>query len=170
MQQISRFTLGGRTLPLDLHNVWVDAAGLPLTVADGPIAFDFIFRDIRFAGRYEQNGEDALLKLRGDAGPMPFTAEAGAARFGLARIVEAACDLLGPMFRIDQGRILIRTERAIKAPVTACTLVAAVAEALLPAAPYLELITVYVRPPMSPAKRGESAVRPEWRRRSVTLR
>lgn len=165
MSQTSRFILGGRPLPLDLHTLWVDEHGQPLHVGSGPIQFDFTYRDIRFAGRYEEGDKLARLKLVGDAGPLPFTAESPAARAGLARIVEAANEALGPVFRIVQGRILLGTELSVPTPVTATSLVGAVAELLLPAAPYLELIALYVRPPLAPHKPGEGSLRPEWRRR-----
>ena len=45
--------------------------------------------------------------------------------------------------------------------------IAAVAAALIPAVPYLDLIAVYIRPPMAPARRGEPALRREWRHKAL---
>ena len=54
-------------------------------------------------------------------------------------------------------------------PLTATVLVTAATNFLIPARPYLDLIAEVVRPPLAPAKPGESSVRPGWRRlRAVT--
>lgn len=175
MSKTSRFSLGGKTLPIDVHSAWVDVEGLPIDVG-GPVLFEFSYHDVRFAGRYEEDSGQAHLKLVGDAGPLPFTAEAPAARAGLARIVEAANDVLalkgqGPAFRITHGRIMLGRDLPVVTPVTATGLVATIAAFLIPATPYLDLMSVYVRPPLAPAKAGESAVRPEFRlRRAISVR
>ncbi len=163
------FTLGGKALPVDLHTVWTDDDGQALTVSDGVIQFDFGYRDIHFAGRLEQAAGQAHLKLVGDLGPMPFSAESPAARAGLARIIEAAnADLGAEAFRVTQGRVLLGSDMAVAVPVSATGLVTPVTLFLLPAEPYLELIAMYIRPPLATAKRGESAVRPEWRKKKLS--
>jgi hypothetical protein len=170
MSKTHPFILGGKPLPLDLHTVWADDDGQPLSVGDGPINFDFRFRDVPFAGCTEESGGRVGLKLVGDVGPLPYTAESPAARTGLVRIVEAANEAIGDAFRIHQGRVLLGIERGIPAPLTATGLVTAVATFLLPAAPYLELIAIYIRPPLAAARKGESAVRPEWRKARLSAR
>jgi hypothetical protein len=130
----------------------------------GILQFDFTYRHIRFACRYQDDENGGILRLAGDAGPLPYTAESPAARAGLGTIVADANDLLGPTFRFSQGRILLIASCPVSRPLTASAVVAAVAAVLLPATPYLDLISVYVRPPCAPAKPGESALRPEWRR------
>ena len=128
--------------------------------------FDFSYRHIRFAGRLEQAAAKAHLKLVGDVGPMPFSAESPAARAGLARIIDAANAHLGAcLFRVTQGRVLLGTDLEIAVPVSATGLVTPMARFLLPSLPYLELIAMYIRPPLATARRGESSVRPEWRRK-----
>lgn len=165
MSKSNAFSLGGMSLPLDIDAVLEEAEAQPLSSGDGPVAFDFGFRFIRFVARLEQSGTTALLKLVGDMGPMPFSAESPAARSGLARIVEAGNSVLGAgTFRINQGRILLGGETSVSTPVAAVGLVSAVTRFLAPAIPYMELISMYVRPPLVPARPGESAVRPEWRK------
>lgn len=165
MSKSNAFSLGGMALPLDIDAVLEEAEAPPLSLGDGPVAFDFGFRFVRFAGRLEQGGSSAQLKLVGDLGPMPFSAESPAARAGLARIVDAGNAVLGlGSFRINQGRILLGGEIAVAAPVSAVRLISAVTRFLAPAIPYMELVAMYVRPPLAPARPGESAVRPEWRR------
>jgi hypothetical protein len=96
---------------------------------------------------------------------MPFSAESPSARSGLARIVDSGNSVLGAgTFRLTQGRILLGGELGVPAPVSAVGLVSAVTRFLAPATPYMELISMYIRPPLAPARTGESAVRAEWRK------
>ncbi len=165
MTKPKMFTLGGKSLPIDLQTVLTGDDGQPLSVVDGNIQFDFGFRDIRFVGRVDEGGGRAHLKLEGDLGPMPFSAESPAARNGLARIVEAANDhLQEQVFRVAQGRILLGRDLDIPVPVSATGLIGAVTRFLLPTLSYLELIAMYITPPLASRKPGESAVRREWRK------
>ncbi|MGE5505799.1 MAG: hypothetical protein ACM31L_15370 [Actinomycetota bacterium] len=161
MSKTSRFILGGLELPLDLHTV-VGGGAAPAT--NGAITFDFAYRGIRFGGRYDDSVGSGRLKVAGDLGPLPFSAESPHARAGLACIVERATEAIGPVLRIVQGRILVGAEHSVELPVTAISLVTAVAQVLLPVSPYLDLVATYLRPPMA-VKPGESALRSEWRRR-----
>ncbi|MBI3444975.1 MAG: hypothetical protein HY055_06365 [Magnetospirillum sp.] len=165
MSKAKSFTLGGKALPLDMDSMLGEADSAPLSLAEGAIAFDFGFRFIRFVGKIEEIGGSARLKLVGDLGPMPFSAESTSARGGLLRIVDAGNAVLGAgTFRVTQGRILLGHDLALPMPVTAVGLVSEVSCFLVPALPYMELIALYIRPPLAPARVGESAVRPEWRR------
>lgn len=171
MSEAKQLNLGGTFLPMDIEAIET----LPVT-AGGTIQFDFAYRNIRFVARYQDNeaGHDGearqdnatggALKLVGDLGPLPFTAESPAARTGLGFIVVHANDLLGSTFRFTNSRILLSTVVDVARPVTATNVISAVASVLIPAAPYLDLIAVYVRPPLAPARPGESALRPEWRK------
>ncbi|EME68410.1 hypothetical protein H261_18662 [Paramagnetospirillum caucaseum] len=165
MSKSNAFSVGGLSLPLDIDAVLEEAEAPPLTLGSNPVAFDFGFRFVRFAARLEQVGGGVQLKLVGDMGPMPFSAESPAARSGLARIVDAGNAVLGAgTFRINQGRILLGGEAGVPTPVAAVGLVSAVTRFLAPAIPYMELISMYVRPPLAPARPGESAVQPQWRK------
>ncbi|BAE49409.1 hypothetical protein [Paramagnetospirillum magneticum] len=165
MSKSKAFSLGGMSLPLDIDAVLEEAEAQPLALGTGPVAFDFGFRFVRFAGRLEQSASGVQLKLVGDLGPMPYSAESPAARSGLARIVDAGNSVLGAgSFRLAQGRILLGGELGVPMPVSAVGLVSAVTRFLVPATPYMELISMYIRPPLAPARPGESAVRPEWRK------
>lgn len=159
MSHPKHVVVGGLCLPLDVEAL----KSLPVEPG-GVMTFDFAFRSIRFAVRYEEGPDGGSLRLVGDLGPMPFTAESPAARAGLAAIVLEAADLLGPSFRQAEGRILLGREITIDRPATASKLIAAVAGILVPAIPYLDLIAVYIRPPLALSAPGERALRPEWRR------
>ncbi len=171
MSKTKTFSLGGKALPIDIHTVWVDGDGQQLSVGDGVTRFDFACRGIRFVCRLEQAEGRARLALRGDLGPLPFSAESPAARFGLIRIADAACEALGSaVFRIDGGRLILGSDFDIPVPVTAVGLMSAVTLFLVPLMPYMEIIAIYLRPPLEPCKPGESAVRPEWRKSAVSGR
>jgi hypothetical protein len=166
MSKAKSFTLGGKALPLDMDSVLSEADAPPLSLGDGAISFDFGFRFVRFAGKIEEADGCAHLKLVGDLGPMPFSAESQSARAGLLRIVDAGNGLLGAgHFRNVQGRILLGGDLVLPMPVSAVGLVSEVTKFLVPALPYMELIALYIRPPLAPSRPGESAVRPEWRRK-----
>jgi len=158
MAEPKKLTMGGIALPLDIDSLET----LPIPPG-GTIQFDFTYRFIRFVCRYQHDERGGSLKLAGDVGPLPFTAESPAARAGLGQIVIEANDVLGPTFRFSQGRILVVASEPVQPPLTASHIIAAAAAILIPIAPYLELISVYIRPPLAPARPGESALRPEWR-------
>lgn len=158
MSEAIILNLGGTPLPLDIEVLET----LPVT-AGGVIQFDFVYRDILFAARYEQ--ADGALTLAGDCGPLPYTAESPHARAGLGHIVVDANTVLGQTFLFRHNRIFLNASVPVSPPVTATHVISAVATLLVPAIPYLDLIAVYIRPPLAAAKPGESALRPEWRRR-----
>lgn len=125
-----QLTLGGCALPLDIEAL----ESLPVSPG-GIIQFDFSYRQIRFASRYQEGPEGGTLRLAGDLGPLPFTAESPAARAGLGYIVVDANDLLGPTFRFSQGRILLIAGHPVEKPLTATHVLAAAAAILIPATP-----------------------------------
>ena len=154
--------VGGFSLPLDIETL----EALPVNPA-GVFQFDFTFHDIRFAIRYEEQDDHGALRIVGDVGPMPFSAESPAARAGLNQIIRAANDVLNARFRVAQGRVVLGVEQQVAHPVSVTKLIATVAADLIPALPYLDLIAVYIRPPMAPAKRNEPALRREWRHKAL---
>lgn len=150
MSTSAQTSLGGTDQPLDIDAL----EALPST--GGVSVFDFVYRDIRFAARCEDKGDGtARLKLVGDIGPVPFSAEAPVARLGMAHIIMHANNLLGQRFRLND-RLLFGVETQITTPVTATTLVTGAVGVLAPATPYFDLFTVYMEPGIG--------VRPEWRR------
>lgn len=166
MTRIMTFGNGKWSLPLDPGSVLRDAGGNALPLNAGVTKFEFGYRDIRFVGRLEVEPSHVSLRLVGDLGPMPFSAESMAARTGLTRICTVANEQLQiSRFRVAQGRILLGGEPAIDQPPTATGLLTALARFLMPARPYLDLIGVYLRPPLAPAQPDEPALQPTWRRR-----
>lgn len=165
MPEAKKFTLGGIALPMDIESL--EALPVP---PGGIIQFDFTWHQLHVACRYQNGGNGGVLRLAADVGPLPFTAESPTARAGLVRIAAAANDLLGPTFRVSQGRMLLVASEPVQPPLTATHVVAAAAAMLIPVVPYLDLISLYVRPPLAMTRPGESALRPEWRRRPAPRR
>ncbi len=166
MPQIKRLSFGGRSLPFDIGAIIGDE-GVNLTLS--PIQFDFAYHGIRLACRSDPSPAGNQLRLVGDAGPMPFTAESPRARAAAQAILDHANATLAPSpaFRCNQGRILVGAEGPLPDPITAVALVAAIARFLAPVHPWLALLSEVVRPPLHSAKPGESALQPAWRRRPV---
>lgn len=154
--------VGGMCLPLDIEAL----ESLPINPG-GVFQFDFIFHHIRFAIRYEEHDAHGSLRVVGDVGPLPFSAESPAARAGLNQIMSRANEVLAAKFRLGLGRIILGCENEIERPVTATKMIATVACHLIPCVPYLDLIAIYIRPPQAPAKRGEPALRREWRHKAL---
>lgn len=159
MPETKILNVGGVHLPVDIEALET----LPVT-AGGSTRFDFSFKEIGFSACFEQgDGVDSLV-LSGDCGPLPYTAESPPARAGLGQIVVDANSVLGETFCFSRGRIQFKARTTVELPLTATHAVAAVATLLVPAIPYLELIAVYIRPPLALGRPGESAIQPQWRR------
>jgi hypothetical protein len=165
MSKTQILKLGGNSLPVDIEALET----LPIT-AGGVTRFDFVFRDIRFSASLDAGEGVGTLRLAGDCGPLPFTAESPQARAGLGHIVVDANNVLGQTFRFAESRIRFEADIPVAPPLTATNVVSAAVAVLVPAIPYLDLIGVYIRPPLAPALPGESALRPEWRRRRVAAK
>ena len=151
-------------LPLDLHSLAITEHGeLVWRAKPAPINFSFVYGGIRFAASLaeEIDAKRGHLKLVGDVGPMPFSAESVSARASLVAIIEAANDSLGGVFKVSrENRILLGHEFELAAPVTAVGLIEAVAGFLLGAVAYLDCIGVFLH-----LRPGESTLNPVWRRR-----
>lgn len=138
--------LGHLPLPLDvheLHDLGVEADGeiVRHTAAHGPVAFDFVYKDVAFAASYVDDGTLARFTMVGDVGPLPYSAENGSARAGVRAVVEAANRALGPVFRLSpERRVLLCCDTPIERPVTAVIMVGLIARFLVPVAPYLDCI------------------------------
>lgn len=141
-----------------------DSGAISRRLQQGPIKFDFVYHAIPIAVMLEEVPPMARLKLVGDVGPMPYTAESAAARVNVQAILDAANHALGPVFRVTaDNRILLGGERALAAPVTAVTLIEAVVQILRSLEGYLECIAVFLRPPATGGRNRLGAVLPAWR-------
>lgn len=153
--------LGDYRLPFDIGALaGADAVG----TARRRFPFGFIIQSIPFAAHFEEEGQTAHIDLTGEIGPMPFTAESAAARANLQAILDAANAQLGRVFRVSDGTIELVGRTSLEVPVTAVGLVSAIVGVLLPVKPYLDCINLILAPPCEERSRGESRLRPAWRR------
>lgn len=127
---------------------------------DGAIQFDFDYRHIRFRVRWDEESE--RFRLAGDVATLPYSAQAPAARAGMAQVVFEANDALGMCFRMMGNHILIGRDIEVPRPLTATKAIAAVGTLVIPLIPYLELLGCYVRMPLE-RKGNEPMLRAEWR-------
>lgn len=157
METPYRLVIGNQVLPLDIHAVAADANGNLLEVTwEGPVRFQFDHMGWLVEARLNET-DAARLDLSADLGPLPFTAEARAERADLQAIVDAANAHLGRVLEVTaERRIRLVSGGSVALPLTAVSLIAAVARLLAPVTPYLELLAVFLRPP------GGSG--PAWRR------
>lgn len=129
----------------------------PEQVTSGPTDFSFAYRGITFTGHRDNASADGTLRLIGDISSLPYSAEAPVARVGISAIVMHANNLLGPRFRIVDQRIQVFGSVTAGASASTSRLVSSVAAFLIPLAPYLDLLDVYLLP-------NRGGIRPEWLR------
>src|SRR5690348_15052350 len=77
-------------LPPELDRLALPQA-LGLAASSQGVAFGFAWRDVPFSSAIEGRGNEALLKLTGAVGPMPFSIEAGRTRRRALRTLAEAC-------------------------------------------------------------------------------
>jgi len=156
--------LGDRRLPVDIHSLAVDSNGDVVGVGKQTFNFGFAYQSIPFAARYVETGALAHIDLVGQVGLLPFTAESPEARRAVSRILDAANSHLGPVFRLDDGRIELFGAAEVAAPVTAVGLVSALARFVLRVKPYIDCIDLYLEPSAEGMGRR---LRPSYRRTAV---
>ncbi len=163
MEEGGQFNLiiGNCSLPIDIHTLAVDETGMGGQRRD--FNFRFSYRQLPFVAKYRSEGKAGSIELKGDLGPMPFSAESALARSDLQMVLDAANAHLGPTLLVVGGRIALVGMIAIAEPVTAVGLVTGLARFLLTVKPYLEIIEVFLRPPGETAETGAGALRPAWR-------
>jgi hypothetical protein len=153
--------LGDRRLPVDIHALAVDSDGDVVGVGKQTFNFGFSYQSVSFAAHYLEQGALAHIDLVGQIGPLPFTAESPEARIAVNQILDAANTHLGPIFRIDDGRIELFGAAEVVTPVTAVGLVTAMSTFLLRVKPYIDCIDIYLEPAF---EGGPRKVRPAYRR------
>jgi len=158
MAEAKKISLAGIQLPLD-----VNALEAVPAFSKRSVKFFFTYRHIRFAACFEDDGQHCHMKIVGDAGIMPFSAESPVARAHMTRILRAGGSRLGGALREVGGRIVVGRDIQMDRPITGVLVMTGLTRALLPLVPYLDLLSTYVRPPMEPSRAGERSIRPEWR-------
>ncbi|HLN25938.1 MAG TPA: hypothetical protein VK558_18360 [Patescibacteria group bacterium] len=156
--------LGDRRLPVDIHALAVDSDGDVVGLGRQTFTFGFAYQSISYAAHYVEAGDLAHIDLVGQVGLLPFTAESLEARLAVSRILDAANSHLGPIFRLEDGRIELFGAAEVVVPVTAVGLVSALAAFLLRVKPYVDCIDIYLGPSAEGGEAGPRRLRPAYRR------
>jgi hypothetical protein len=151
---VTHLPKGTEKLPIPLQRLKIDDEGnLTHHSEDGPVRFEFSFREIAFTGQFEERDGIAQLRLVGDLGNLPFSAEAKVARQNILAIVKSANQVTGDSFFVtEQGRLLLRRAAMLEHPVTGPGLITGVISALHMINAYLDLVMMF-----RPVKRARQA-------------
>lgn len=124
----------GAVTPIALDR---DAALAP---AEG-VRFAFAWRDVPFSSTIEGRGEEAVLTVSGELGPMPFTIEAAHRRQRALRTLAAACRWTDLAWRLTPAhQIVVEGEARLAQPVSPAAMIAGAVGILARADRYLALL------------------------------
>jgi len=125
--------LGDKKLPIDIHQPAADAQGVVVDVGKRSLAFGFTWAGIDFTAIYGEDQQGVLIALSARLNSSLLPAD-------IQAVVAAANDRLGPLLRLTAGGVELVGTTRVPTPVTAVSLIGALASFLLPAKPYLELL------------------------------
>ena len=98
--------------------------GAALAPAQG-VQFSFAWRDVPFSSTIESHGEEAVLRVSGDLGPMPFTVEAAHRRQRALRTLAAACRWTDLAWRLTPAhQIVVEGKARLAQPVSPAAMIA----------------------------------------------
>jgi len=105
-----------------------------------PVVLRFAYRDVPFVGRIEHQGAEAILRLTGEIGPLPFSAEATRRR-RRALVTLAAASGAALSWRISaRQEITVEGTIPLSLPLTPAATVAGAVHLLLRGDRYLSLL------------------------------
>ncbi len=115
---------------------------------DRRIEFTFKYRGFLFAVRAEPIASGCSVRVHANLGQLPFSIESADDRANALAIVDAAVTALGGRMRIDAGQsILLLEDFELDGPFELATVMSKTVELLVDSKPYLELLSVVVKPP-----------------------
>ena len=124
------------------------AVGLPreldrgeLLGRDGsdPVAFRFVLREVPFCCTVERPEGQPVLRLTGDLGALPYTAEGTERRRAMQAVVAAARERSGLDWQVTpQRQIQVRGGISLPSPLTPVAMILGAVTLLLRALPFLE--------------------------------
>ena len=125
----------------DLDAVLQEARqGLAKLTPTLPVNFRFRWNDIGFAARLDQGPDGPRLRLAGDLGPVPYSAEAAEQRYHLLGLVRWTDQTGKGHFTLGMRQHLnLLGEAPVTEPLTGAGIVAATTCFLLHARPYIDL-------------------------------
>jgi len=131
----------GATLPIELDRLALPQT-MGVTVAPtNEIVFRFAYLDVPFAGRVERRGVGAVLRLTGDLGPLPFTAQAAERRRRALWTIAAACRETELDWSVSEKQaIAVAGEIELARPLTPAAMVSGAIALLLQGERYLKFL------------------------------
>lgn len=125
----------------DFDKVLAEAEnGLKRIAPKPPLTFGFHWRNNRFAARIEPVGDDYRLRLVGDVGPLPYSAESPSLRERLLRLVQWSNGQSSCRFTVTSRRRLnLLMDSMLADPLTPTRVLSHATLALVRAAPFIEL-------------------------------
>jgi hypothetical protein len=162
MNEQSVITIGGITLPLGTTAAdMVDQVTTQVKLA--PIRFTFDYRQVRFTCNCDDREDGTIaVKLVARLGIVPFTAESAAARSAVQTIADSARRDLNGGVSISEGYVVAQFQTSLAKPISATSIISAVAITLIRLNPYLGLLGEIIELPLAQQAR-KSAIRPPWR-------
>jgi len=119
-----------------------------------PFEFSFEYQGVVFQVVASPKDQGTSIRFRAILGNLPYTSEHPVARRHATMIIYAASKVLGGRVRLSSRQhIALIDDIWVSEPMTPVLLLSQAAKLLVGAKPYLELLAVYVRPPMAPPQR-----------------
>lgn len=142
--------LSSQPAPLEVGSFDIGSDGTVARRSEGqPIQFSFVHRGVLVAVTVEEVGGVRRVRLFGNLGLLPYSAESRERRAGALQVLQAAAQTLNGRFRVTSDqKILLTCEADLPSDLvlTPPNLLARVTAMLVAAKPYLDLLTLYVTP------------------------
>ena len=131
----------GPPLSLELDRLALPKAMGMSTSTTNAIKFRFTYRDVPFDGQAERRGSAAALRLTGDLGPLPFSAQGAVRRRRALRTLAAASHATGLDWALTATqKISVSGETELPRPLTPAAMVVGAIGLLLRGERYLTLL------------------------------
>jgi hypothetical protein len=142
-------------IPFLFDALSVGADGSIIHTARAALRFSFDYQGITFNAEGRREGDNFILEIAADLGPLPYSAESGPSRRAIQNLVLASSALIGPRISIgDDQAIRVDASLALLKPVSPVTTLTLVTELLLILKPWLArlgaLIESAAQPPAAP--------------------
>lgn len=137
-----------QSFPLDLHKLDVDADGnLIKRGSNAPLRFHFKAFGADIHGVLTADAQGSDLRLAGEAGSLPYSAQSRWARLHAIKILESANRSLGGFSISRHQRIMVGANMRLTGPATPNALIAALTAFVLEREPFFKLLEMIVREP-----------------------
>lgn len=139
--------LADQPLPLELKTIHVADDGKAARRLPDQLTFRFHFAGIAFDAAARRHAGGTRLSLEGLLGYLPYSAQGPALRTDVATIVASSSAMQAGRFVVTEGQeIRLRAEVEVETPITPVSLIAAAADILVNAKPWLDTLGLYLAP------------------------